>query len=344
MAVSRIVLPVSDTVTIRQTVNYAITSLLESEAPDRVCHLVVPLSYDINVPEGQRELEAAEELLDRATTWVEEDAGEDDLTIITEVLAQDEYLFGPRDFARVIAEYAKTVDIDKIVLDPEYRTGTSGPLIQPIERELGGLGVPFEKAPVERPAQHEQIIGQGSFDRLFGMFWIAFAFYLVLGDPTYWYDIVTGAFVAGMTSVMLSHVTFGLPPGRLESPLRTIRFGLFIPYLVYEIVKANVSISIAILRPSLPIDPRMTRFEARVGSGLPLLALANSITLTPGTLTVRANDQRLLVHTLTVGAREDLFNGRLERAVRFVFHGRESAAIATPEERGDAEVIGWEEQ
>jgi len=63
--------------------------------------------------------------------------------------------------------------------------------------------------------------------------------------------------------------------------------------------------------------------------------LANSITLTPGTLTVSVTDRAFTIHSLTAGARADLFDGGLERAVRFVFYGRESMAIATPRERGD---------
>ena len=76
-----------------------------------------------------------------------------------------------------------------------------------------------------------------------------------------------------------------------------------------------------------------------VWGGSPLTTLANSITLTPGTLTVRAEGQDLYVHALFPSAREGLFAGTLERAVRFVFYGRAAAAIATPAERGDTELL-----
>ncbi len=163
-----------------------------------------------------------------------------------------------------------------------------------------------------------------------------------MGDPTYWFDLVTGVAVAGIVSFSLANVTFSFPLHRVESPLRTLRFAIYVPYLIWEIVRANIAISYVILRPSMPIEPVVTRVDARVRSGLPLLALANSITLTPGTLVVRANDQRLIVHTLIPPAREDLFDGSLERAVRFVFNAARRR-IPTPRERGDAEIVGGDE-
>ncbi len=340
VAAERILVPLSETVTVRQTVGYAVRSSLE-RADSLECHLIVALPNDREMPEGQSEIDEARSLLSKAENWVEEDVGTSSVTVETAVLGRDEYLFGPRDFAEVFAAYAEEHDIDRVVLDPEYEPGASAGMLHPLERELEAAGLPYDEAPVERPARHERLIGDGTqrFDRLFAMFWISYGFYLVLGDPTYWFDLVTGAAVAGIVSVSLAHITFTFPLGRVQSPLRTLRFAIYVPYLIWEIVKANLAISIVILRPSMPIDPKLTRVNARVRSGLPLLALANSITLTPGTLTVRADDQRLIVHTLIESAREDLFDGSLERAVRFVFHGRESAAISSPSERGDAKIV-----
>lgn len=334
-----VVVPLSTSQTARQTVDAAVEWL--HERGGGVCHLVVALPYDEAVPEGSRQRERAVQLLDRAVGWIGE--MDVDVGVVTEVLGGEEYLFAPRDYAKVFEEYVETHEIDLVMLDPEYRPGTSAPLLEPLEAELETLGVTWEEAAVERATRRGQLIGTASFDRLFALFWISFFFYLLLGDPTYWFDLVTGVAVAAVVSVSLSHVTFGLPPGRVESPLRTVRFAFYVPYLIVKIIQANIAISYVILHPSLPITPQVTKVNARVGSGLPLLALANSITLTPGTLTVRANDQRLVVHTLLPSAREDLFDGRLERAVRFVFYGRAAAPIATPRERGDAAVIEGDE-
>ena len=343
MAVERLLVPLSDTVTVRQTVGYAVQSGLE-DADTLECHLVVALPYDADVPESEQYREDAETLLSRARNWVEEDAGDADVTIEVAMLGADEYLFGPRDYAEVFAAYADDHGIDRVIIDPEYQPGVTAQMLQPLERELDRIGLAYDEAPVERPARHGRLVGTTeSFDRLFATFLISYGFYLVLGDPTYWFDLVTGAAVAGIVAVSLAQVTFSVPLDRVQSPLRTVRFLIYIPYLLWEIIKANIAVSAVILRPSMPIEPTVTRVNARVRSGLPLTALANSITLTPGTLTVRANNQQLLVHTLIPAAREDLFDGGLERGIRFVFYGRDSVTIPSPSERNDAEIVGGDE-
>ncbi|WP_255681885.1 monovalent cation/H+ antiporter subunit E [Natrinema sp. SYSU A 869] len=343
VAVERLLVPLSDTVTVRQTVGYAVQSGLEAADPLEL-HLVVAMPYDADVPESSQYSEDAEGLLSRARNWVEEDANGVDVTIETTTLGADEYLFGPRDYAEIFDVYAEAHGIDRIVLDPEYQPGVTAQMLQPLERELEHVGLAYDEAPVERPARRGRLAGGSEdFDRLFATFLISYGFYLVLGDPTYWFDLVTGAAVAGIVAVSLAQVTFTVPLDRVQSPLRVVRFVIYIPYLLWEIVKANIAVSAVILRPSMPIEPTLTRVNSRVRSGLPLTALANSITLTPGTLTVRANNQQLLVHTLIPGARDDLFDGGLERGIRFVFYGRDSAEIASPRERDDAEIIGGEE-
>jgi multicomponent Na+:H+ antiporter subunit E len=331
----RLLVPISNSETARQTVDYAVSTCLETGGD---LHLVYALASEAEVPEGATQAEEARRLLDRAEAWANEASG-DGVSVETALLGGEEYLFGPRDYARTIAVYADANGVDRVILDPEYRPGATAPMVQPLERELEREGVAYEEAPVERPARHERLAGGESRGRFLAMYGISYAFYMTLGDLTYWFDWITGAVVAAIVALTLSQVTFMLPPTARESPLRTLRFALYVPYLVVEIVKANLLISLVILRPSMPIDPKLTRVRARVRSGLPLLALANSITLTPGTLTVRANDQRLVVHTLIPDAREDLFDGALERAIRFVFYGRDAARIPSPRERGDTEII-----
>lgn len=341
MGAERLLIPLSRSATVRQTVAYAVQSGLKSSPETLSCHLVIAVPYEADVPEEQEALEKARALLERAVTWVNEDAEGAETTVECEtaILGGDEYLFGPKDYARTFQTYADEHDIDRLVLDPEYQPGATAPILQPLERELAQCPLPFTEAPVERPAQHERLTGTASLSRFLSLFGISFAFYLILGDPTYWFDLVTGTAVGLIVAFTLSHVTFSTAPTFPTSPMRLLRLVVYVPYLIVEIIKANILISLVILRPAMPINPRMTRVNTRVRSGLPLLALANSITLTPGTLTVRANDQRLLVHTLIDDAREDLFDGGLERAIRFVFHGRQSARIPSPRERGDTEVL-----
>lgn len=327
-----LLVPLAETVTARDTVDHAV-----AQAGTGEIHLVVALGEGDEQYEDRRQ--DAEFLLQRAAAWAEEDARGQPLTIETHVLGAESYLFGPNDYARLFADCLDTHGLDAIVLDPEYWANTTAPLVESFRNEIEARGVTVETPVTPRPAQHERIVGRWDTSKVLTVFVISFGFYLVLGDPFYWFDIITGFAVAGIVALSLSHITYGQAPTYPRSAIRTVRFSLYIPYLVYEIIKANIVIAIVILRPSMPIDPRMTRVRMRVRGGLPTLALANSITLTPGTLTVRASSDELIIHTLVPSAREDLFGGRLERAIRFVFEGRAASAIPSPEEREDARVL-----
>ena len=95
------------------------------------------------------------------------------------------------------------------------------------------------------------------------------------------------------------------------------------PYLHREVAKANVAIAAIVLHPRLPVDPKLVSYPTTLDGELALTTFANSVTLTPGTLTVDVDAEAgtLLVHTLTAGTRADLLDGSLERAVGFVFDG-----------------------
>lgn len=76
---------------------------------------------------------------------------------------------------------------------------------------------------------------------------------------------------------------------------------LFIRYfgvLVKEIVKANVCVLKIILSPDLQPEPAFVYFDTDLRTGLARVLLANSITLTPGTITVSVEDDRFCVHCL----------------------------------------------
>jgi multicomponent Na+:H+ antiporter subunit E len=345
VSIERILVPLEGSVTLRRTVGYAVQRALDSDADEVELHFVAAITYDAETPGGQESIGEAEALLNRATSWASEDAGGADLGIETAVIGTDRYLFSPQDFADEFIEYADEHDVDRVILDPEYQPGSSAPMLQPLENRLRSRELAYEEAPVEPARRGEQMVTPGSASRFVALFAVSYGFYLVLGDPTYWFDQLTGLAAGLVVAITLSHVTFSHAPKPIRSPVRSFRFFvLYVPYLVFEIVKANVAISTVILRPSMPIDPRLTRVRVAVAGGLPVTALANSITLTPGTLTVRAIDRDLVVHTLIPSAREDLFGGRLERAVRFVFHGRAAMRVSTPRERGDAEVLGGDEE
>jgi multicomponent Na+:H+ antiporter subunit E len=340
----RLLVPVSETETLRQTVEYAVSRALEEGTGTvRFVFVHAPDAEGGGVPaaELERDMDSAEELLDRAVIWAEEDAGEraTALTVETTHAGLDQYLFSPEDVANALDAEVTGGGLDRIILDPEYDPGVGAPLVRPLANELDALGIPYETAPVTRQTRRGPLLTRSSPLRVGSVFALSLFFYMVLAaDPFYWFEWVTGLIAATTVAVAMSRVTFSRDPNT-STVTRLLRHIVYIPYLLWEIVKANIAVSAVILHPSLPIDPRLTRVRPAVWGNLPITVLSNSITLTPGTLTVRVSGDSLIVHTLIPGAREDLFDGGLERAVRYVFYGREAMAIPSPRERGETENL-----
>lgn len=68
--------------------------------------------------------------------------------------------------------------------------------------------------------------------------------------------------------------------------------------LVQEIVKANVAVLKIIVSPELQPEPAIVYFDTSFRTGIAKVFLANSITLTPGTITVSVEENRFCVHCL----------------------------------------------
>ena len=335
----RLLVPVDDSVTLRNTVAYAVDEAASAgETRPVELHFVDVAGTRSVDPDAPEELAAASTLLDRIEAWVEEDTEGDDtpatLSVVTDVIGADRYLFSPGDYAEAILGYATEADIDRIVLDPEYSPGGAAPMLRPLEVELSRGDVDIDEAPVERRTQGTVLARARTLPTYLAVFGVSYLFYLSLSawKPL---DFLTGGITAALVAVLLAPVAFSKQPSLPRVGTQLLRMVLYAPYLLKEIAVANLQIAYVVLHPALPIDPKLVELRAAVWGDAAVTMLANSITLTPGTLTVSVSDRAFTIHSLTAGSREDLFAGGLERAVRFVFYGREAAAIATPRERGD---------
>ncbi|EMA62759.1 monovalent cation/H+ antiporter subunit E [Halorubrum distributum JCM 13561] len=338
-----VIVPVEPSSTLRSTIAH-IAEAAATEGASAL-HLVEIASWRNGDPESDERAAAAERVLERAAAWARADLedseapGAPDVEVVTAVLGADGYLFGADDYVRVLAEYAEANDADRVVLDPEYTPVGNTTLLQPLEFALSNTPLSVETAPVDRPTRRERFRTEATTGRFVALFGLSLAFYLLLGDPTYWFDAVTGVATAAVVSITLSRVSLDSDPAFPRTPMRIVRGLIYVPVLLFEIVKANLVVARVILDPRLPIEPTLNRMRVIVGSGLPLMTLANSITLTPGTLTVRARDSDLYVHSLVPWAREGLFDGPLERWTRFVYYGRRAARLPSPRERDDVAIL-----
>ncbi|MBF0456028.1 MAG: Na+/H+ antiporter subunit E [Magnetococcales bacterium] len=78
--------------------------------------------------------------------------------------------------------------------------------------------------------------------------------------------------------------------------------GCFLLYFSKELVRSNLKLAAIVLSPSLPINPGIIKVRTTLKSRMGRLLLANSITLTPGTLTVQLEEEWLYIHWVTVEA------------------------------------------
>lgn len=96
---------------------------------------------------------------------------------------------------------------------------------------------------------------------------------------------------------------------------------IYWPWLLKEIVKSAWDVSKIILDPKLPISPTLVRFKPSQRTIVGLVTHANSITLTPGTITVEANEGEFLVHGLTKTGAQGCIDSEMDRRVTR-FEGR----------------------
>jgi multicomponent Na+:H+ antiporter subunit E len=97
------------------------------------------------------------------------------------------------------------------------------------------------------------------------------------------------------------------------------RFMSYLPWLFYQILLANLHVAKMVLHPRMPINPGIVEFKTKLKSGLAMTTLANSITLTPGTITIDIRDGKYYVHALTKKVTDDLLSGEMENRVASIY-------------------------
>lgn len=103
-----------------------------------------------------------------------------------------------------------------------------------------------------------------------------------------------------------------------EQPLRlrlTAHIFTYWPWLLWQIVLANLDVARRILDPTLPISPTLVTLKPTQHSDLGRVIYANSITLTPGTVTTNLSGDTLEVHALTREGADSLLAGDMDRRV-----------------------------
>lgn len=106
------------------------------------------------------------------------------------------------------------------------------------------------------------------------------------------------------------------------APRQVVRLAVYLLLLAYNVVVANIHVALIVLSPKLPISPGFILVKTKLEKELTRTLYANSITLTPGTITINLNKDRLLVHALTNETAQGVYEWHLENRLREMEVGR----------------------
>jgi len=150
---------------------------------------------------------------------------------------------------------------------------------------------------------------------------IMFVFWVLLSGKFTFILLCSGV----VSSLFVAYLSHDLLFGKVKFcklGAMILRFICYLPWLFWQVILANLDVAYRTLHPSMPIDPCVITFDADLETDAALVILANSITLTPGTVTIEADKNRQFrVHALSSGAAEDLLKGEMMRRVKKIEGG-----------------------
>ncbi|MDA3863484.1 MAG: Na+/H+ antiporter subunit E [Deltaproteobacteria bacterium] len=130
--------------------------------------------------------------------------------------------------------------------------------------------------------------------RFLNLFVVGLVIWFCLTFPLGLAELITGAVVSCVASLLVLPII----PWKIDvlNPRRLAGLLLYLPVFIWELIKANFKIAYVVLHPRLPVNPAILKVKTSLKSKFSRTMLANSITLTPGTLTVEIDDDHLFIH------------------------------------------------
>lgn len=158
------------------------------------------------------------------------------------------------------------------------------------------------------------------------LFAFSYAVWCVLSWPPDTQHALVGVVVAGVVAWLTGDL-FVERVHLLYHPQRHFWFlFVYVPVFLWACLRANIDVAYRVMHPGLPIRPGIVKVRTELRSNLALTMLANSVTLTPGTMSVDVDKDRgtLYVHWIDVSAMDiegatRRIVGRFERILRRVF-------------------------
>ncbi len=147
-------------------------------------------------------------------------------------------------------------------------------------------------------------------------FLIMFGFWILLSGQFHFILLVSGV----VSSLFVAYISYDLLIGKVDITtviVKTSRLFRYLPWLFWQIVMANFDLAYRTLHPGIKIEPHIIKFNTDLKTDKGIAILANSITLTPGTVTVVANkDGEFVVHALAKRPADGLLSGQMQAKVK----------------------------
>ena len=148
------------------------------------------------------------------------------------------------------------------------------------------------------------------------MYVLLFCFWLLLNGNVTLEIVLLGLAVTALMA-LLEYTLFGYTPKTEGMLLRKAPvFCAYIPVLLWEILKAGWAVSKVVLFRRYKVTPTLVTFRTDLKTEFGRFLLANSITLTPGTITVQVEGDRLTVHCLDKSMLDTSDDGVVQRWIR----------------------------
>jgi multicomponent Na+:H+ antiporter subunit E len=160
---------------------------------------------------------------------------------------------------------------------------------------------------------------------LITVFILAFLAWLALTGVTRLQEVITGLIVSAIVALLAGR--FLVTDQKKNSLIKRLIYSIrYILKFLWEMLKANLHVAYIVLHPKLPIKPGIVKISTKLKKDTSLTFLSNSITLTPGTLTVDIDPDKhnLYIHWIDVESEDPDVNtrnvgGRFEPLLTEVF-------------------------
>jgi multicomponent Na+:H+ antiporter subunit E len=135
------------------------------------------------------------------------------------------------------------------------------------------------------------------------LFIFMFIIWMLLAGNTGLHNVIAGLLAAGVITLVMGKL-FASNPHYFGHTTKYLWFLWYVPVFAWECLKANIDVAVRIIKPSLPINPGIIKVKTTIKSDIGLTILANSVTLTPGTLCIDVDTEKgfLYIHCIDVKA------------------------------------------